>query len=157
MSSSTKRTEQVEARTIEDQNGQISALMQVMQSAAMPAVTERGASPAAIPEGSRGRFFGLIKNAETRRHDEMMEFTRNIGAETALAVSISAAISTDYFANAMDSEAAMGDIILQYRNSPMAMAAAPIYAQCAREILTRDMTATAQAGSARIRRKIESR
>jgi hypothetical protein len=99
----------------------------------------------------------IFNRQDFKKHQEMMNYLRFVAAETMEGMNAASAITVDYFANSLETESAIDQIIRNHKDSAWVLAHVADYASLAHLMQMQTVTAIAQSGMSRIKNKIEHR
>jgi hypothetical protein len=100
------------------------------------------------------RFF---EDREDRRHRTTLKVTRNVAGEAVLAQGAIALITTNLVESALESNKCFEQTMYEYRDSELAMAAAPGVIQTANALLMSGLQAVGDSAVHQITSKIQGR
>jgi hypothetical protein len=110
-----------------------------------------------IPAGHDGNLLTRLVNQEERRHFNVQQVVEHVSTELLQAQQAMGLIATDGFAVGMEFEAQAEQIIEEYKDSQLAMSAAPAYLSMSRQHLMQGLATVGEAGLGHISRKIARR
>jgi hypothetical protein len=100
--------------------------------------------------GNPGLIARLMEDPRAREHRQKMQDIVWTTARADLAVTALADIVQKVFGTAMSTTAEIESVIIAYSNSPMAMAAAPMYAQLTQQLMSSGLSEIARRAQSRL-------
>ena len=125
--------------------------------AASAMTVQTGRSDVAVAAKRDGTALGRIFNQEERRHFAVQQVVEHVAVEILQAQQAMGVIATDALAVGVEFEAQSEQILHEYEDSQLAMAAAPSYMATSRQLLMKGLAEVGQAGFGHISHKIARR